>query len=147
MKLHKESALSHLQAYFEELKKGSPTWDADIFIKGANRLANIVGSDRVRYYGETLKGIHYPNSFTELWNQRYPQQPITVLDREIRHQCPPSWSNGLKDFRHVLSYQGEVPLSYGLNELLQGPTTLDCGMFCQLLLWMAIRYLIGWIVQ
>jgi len=43
----------------------------------------------------------------------------------------------------VLTYQGEAPLSKGLNELLQGPTTLDCGMWCQLLLWMAIRYLIG----
>lgn len=143
MKLHNGSASSHLQAYFEELKKGSPTWDIDTFIEGAIRLANLVGSDRVRYYGETLKGIHYPNPFTELWNQIYPQQPITVWDRDIRYQCPPSWSNDLKEFRHVLSYQGEAPLSHGLNELLQGPTTLDCGMFCQLLLWMAIRYLIG----
>lgn len=34
-------------------------------------------------------------------------------------------------------------MSQGLNELLLGPTTLDCGMFCELLVWTAIRHLLG----
>ncbi len=34
-------------------------------------------------------------------------------------------------------------LSAGLDALLQGPTVIDCGMFCQLSLWFGIRYLIG----
>ncbi|EHA21827.1 hypothetical protein ASPNIDRAFT_53663 [Aspergillus niger ATCC 1015] len=142
-KLHDEPASSQLLAYFERLKEGSATWDVDTYIEGMKRLANLVGPERVIYYDEPLKGLHYPDTFAELWNKANPQQPITVYDRDIRYQCPPSWSNGLKDNHQVLTYEGEAPLGHGLNELLKGPTTIDCGMWVALLLWMGIRYLIG----
>jgi hypothetical protein len=67
----------------------------------------------------------------------YPQQPITGLDQDIRLRYPPNWLSGVREDRWVVIYEGEAPLSQGLNELLQGPTTFDCGMFAQLILWMA----------
>lgn len=143
LKLHNEPPSFELQTYFKRLEEGSPTWDIDTLIEGAKCLANLSGPGRVNYYSNALKGLHYANSFTELLNRTYSQQPITIWDQDIRYQCPPSWSNRLEEFRYVLRYQGEANLSQGLNDLLQGPTTLDCGMFCQLLLWMAIRYVIG----
>lgn len=125
------------------MEEGSPNWDLDKFIEGAKSLANLIGPEREKYYDKPLKGLHYANSFTELWNQAYSQQPITVWDQDIRHQCPPSWSYEFRQHRWVLSYQGEAPLSQGLNEFLRGPSTLDCGMYSQFLLWMAMRYMIG----
>lgn len=143
LKLHDEPASENLQAYFKRLEVGSPIWGLDTFIEGAKYLANLIGPEREKYYDKPLKGLHYATSFTELWNQAYLQQPITVWDQDIRHQCPPSWSYEFREHRWVLSYQGEAPLSQGLNEFLQGPSTLDCGMYSQFLLWMAMRYIIG----
>jgi hypothetical protein len=144
-KLHKQPISINLQAYFKRLEEGSPAWNIETFIKGATQFADLNGPERAKCYENPIMGLHYPTSFTELWNIKYPQHPITTWDQDFRRQCPPSWSSELRAglTYWVLSYQGEAPLSQGLNELLQGPTTLDCGMFCQLLLWMAIRYLIG----
>lgn len=142
-KLHREPASIELQAYFKRLEEGSVTWDIDTFVKGARLFADLSGPGRAKYYNNSLKGLHYPNSFTKLWNEKYRQEPITLWDQNIRRQCPSSWSNGLGQAGCFLSHRGDGTLSQGLNHLLQGPTTLDCGMFCQLLLWMAIRYVIG----
>jgi hypothetical protein len=145
-KLRNQPPPVRLRVYQNRLKKGSPNWDIGTFIEGAKEfasLANLSGSKRVECYGHPVAGLHYANSFTAIWNKTYPQQPITVWDQNFRRQCPPSWSSGLREGLWVLSYQGEAPLSQGLNELLQGPTTLDCGMFCQFILWMALRYLVG----
>uniref|UniRef100_A0A093UM96 Uncharacterized protein n=1 Tax=Talaromyces marneffei PM1 TaxID=1077442 RepID=A0A093UM96_TALMA len=142
-KLHDAPASSSLDAYFQRLEEGSPTWDIDVFVEGIKLMASLSGPEKRKYYDNSLKGLHFPTTFTKLWNKAYPKLPITLRDQDIRWQCPPSWSNELKDSRHVITYLGEAPLSQGLNELLKGPTTLDCGMFCQLVLWMAIRYLIG----
>ncbi|OCL10054.1 hypothetical protein AOQ84DRAFT_431039 [Glonium stellatum] len=145
--LYKEPVSIELQAYFKRLKEGSPVWELETFIEGAKRFANLHGSKslRIRHYKNTLLGLHYPTSFVEKWNAINYQQPVTVWDLDFGRQCPPSWSSELSDgyVDWVLTYRGEAPLSQGLNELLRGPTTIDCGMFCQLLLWMAIRYLIG----
>ncbi|KAJ5115557.1 hypothetical protein N7526_011438 [Penicillium atrosanguineum] len=144
LKLHNEPASSSLRAYFETLKDASREWNINNFIEGANYLSNIVGPGKEKYYTNTLKGLHYAESFTQLWNEKYPQQPITALEPDIKYQCPPGWSHKLnEDFRHVLTYEGGAPLGDGLNALVEGPTTLDCGMWCQVLLWMAIRYLVG----
>jgi hypothetical protein len=142
-KLRNEPASTNLQGYFERLKKGCLTWDIETFIEGANTFAKLCGPARVQYYDNPLKGLRSANSFTKLWDETYPEEPITLWNWDIRHQCPASWSNGLEGVRCFLTYRGEGALSQGLNELIQGPTTLDCGMFCQLLLWMAIHYLVG----
>jgi hypothetical protein len=141
--LRNEPASTNLQAYFERLKKGSPTWDIETFVEGANTFAKLCGPARAKYYDNPLKGLRSANSFTKRWNETYPEEPITLWDRDIRHQCPASWTNALEGVRCFLTYRGEGAPSQALNELIQGPTTLDCGMFCQLLLWMAIRYLVG----
>jgi hypothetical protein len=141
--LHNAPATSSLDAYFRRLEEGSPIWNIDVFVEGIKSMASLNGPEKLKYYDNPLKGLHFPTTFTKIWNKAYPQLPITLWDQDIRWQCPPSWSNLLKDSRHVITYLGEAPLSQGLNELLKGPTTLDCGMFCQLVLWMAIRYLIG----
>ncbi|KFY69673.1 hypothetical protein V496_00031 [Pseudogymnoascus sp. VKM F-4515 (FW-2607)] len=141
--LQNEPASIHLQDYFKRLEVGSPTWDIDTFIAGAKCLANLSGSERDKYYCNPLKGLHYPNSFTKLWNQKHPQLPLTLLDVDIRRPCPRTWFNGDKNGRLVLIYHGDAPLSQGLNELIEGPSTLVCGIWCQLLMWMMIRYLIG----
>jgi hypothetical protein len=141
--LHAQPVSVPLQAYFTELKERVPSWDIDDFIRGGNRFAGLWGSKRVEVFPNRVTRLHTPNSFTKAWNEIYSQQPITALDLDIRLQCLLSWLSGVQDGRWVLIYQSEAPLSQGLNKLLQGPTTLDCGMFCQLLIWMAIRYLIG----
>lgn len=96
----------------------------------------------VRYYNNPLKGLLYPTKFVELWNEAYPQHPITIWDQDIRRQAPPNWSSQLKHDSLVLIYQGE-DVWQGINDLLRGPTTMDCGMVQQLLPWIGIRYLIG----
>ncbi|KAJ5115556.1 hypothetical protein N7526_011437 [Penicillium atrosanguineum] len=138
--IHTRPSSRHLSAYFEALTDGSRKWDVDTFIRGAQYLAKIIGPEKGRYFEDPLQGLHYPSSFAELWNQTYPQQRIDMLHFAV---CPPGWSSGIENCRLDLTYTGDGPLSMGLNVLFQGPTTLDCGMFCQLLVWMAIRYLIG----
>ncbi|EXK75621.1 hypothetical protein FOQG_19612 [Fusarium oxysporum f. sp. raphani 54005] len=61
-------------------------------------------------------------------------------------QCPLSWSIRFEqttDWSVVLTYETEGPITQGLDDLFNGPTVLDCGMWCQLLLWMMIRFLLG----
>jgi hypothetical protein len=129
-----EPISSGLQDYFTELNKRIPRFDINSLIEGVKRCAAEL----------PRSGLHNPNSFRKHWKKSNPGHPITISDRHIWLQCPRSWVHEIrKGHRWVLIYQKEVPLSQGLNELLQGPTTLDCGMFCQLLVWMAIRYLIG----
>lgn len=104
----------------------------------------MTGSKKTEYYPEELGGLNYPNRFMEQWNTKYRQLPITIWGQDIRHQSPPGWSYKLRTGAcHMLSYEGEAPLGQGLNHLVWGPSTIDCGVYCQLLLWMAIRYLIG----
>lgn len=136
-----------LKTYLESLRKGCDhtRWNVGTFIEGVKTLANLCGPERVKYYVTPLKGLNYPTTFTQLWNETHPQCPITLWDQNIRRQCPAGWTNTLEDSdtRWVIRYNGDKPLSQGLNDFLCGPTTLDCGMFCQFILWMAIRYLVG----
>lgn len=143
LELHSEPVSSPLRAYFETLKDGSREWSINTFIEGANYLSNILGPEKEKYYPNTLKGLHFPNSFTRLWNERHPQQPISALDAE-KYQCPPGWSNKLnKDFCQVLAYEEEGPLGPALNAVLAGPTQIDCGMWSQLAAVFMMRYVIG----
>ena len=43
----------------------------------------------------------------------------------------------------VLTYHGEGPFTEGLNELMMGPTTVECGIWCPLAFWFATRYTFG----
>lgn len=138
--IYTRSPSHHLSAYFETLKDGSRKWDMDTFIRGAQYLAKIIGPEKGKYYEDPLQGLHLPPSFAELWNQTYPQQRIDLLDFAV---CPPGWSSGIEDNRRDLTWIGDGPPSMALNVFIQGPTTLDCGMVCQVVLWMVIRYVVG----
>lgn len=143
LKLHSEPISSPLCVYFETLEEGSREWSINTFIEGANYLSNVLGHKKEKYYPNTLKGLHFPNSFTKLWNQRHPQQPIPAFGPE-KYQCPPGWSNKLNENScQVLTYEEEGPLGPALNAVFAGPTAIDCGMWCQLAFWMIIRYVIG----
>lgn len=141
--LYMEPASIHLQAYLTTVGTGSP-WDIDTLISNAKTLAKLCGSERERYYGNnSLKGLHYPNSFAKVWNETYPELPTTTFDTDFKRQCHPSWSYEMKEGRYVLTYQGDAPLTQGLNDLFLAPTTICCGMWCQLYLVMLIRSLAG----
>ncbi|KAH9226074.1 hypothetical protein K456DRAFT_1934154, partial [Colletotrichum gloeosporioides 23] len=141
--LHAEEPTDRLQAYFDELRGRTPSWDMEVFIEGARRVCSVVGPERTPHYDNPLKGLHGPNSFTTLWNQKHPQQPATIWNQDFRRRCPPDWASKLKGGEWILLYEAEAPLSQGLNKLLSGPTTMDCGMWCQLLPWMSIRFMLG----
>ena len=143
--LRDRSISSPLEAYFKRLEKGSLEWTIDNFIEGMETFARVCGSERKIHFSNEIQGLHYPNRFIQLWNREYRHLPITLYDQDFRFQCPPSWSY---DFREppstwLLTFNGEIPLSQGLNELIRGPTTIDCGKFRRLLFWMAVRYLVG----
>ena len=143
--LHDEPHSSGLDAYFKRLEEGSPMWDIDTFIEGAKTIARICGPERKSYFGNVLQGVHYLNRFVQLWNQEYPQLSITLSEQKIRFQCPPSWSYDFKEPGQTwsLTFKGEVPFSQGLNELMRGPTSFDCGQSQQFMFWMTIRYVVG----
>ncbi|PCD21365.1 hypothetical protein AU210_016330 [Fusarium oxysporum f. sp. radicis-cucumerinum] len=134
----------------DPITNGSLTGDiaADLktFVEGAERLASICGPERAKYYHNPLKGVHSIDSFKDAFNQAYPKQAITSSDMDIQLQCPPSWSIRFEEttgWSVVLTYEGEGPLTQGIDDVMNGPTVIDCGMWCQLLLWMAIRFLLG----
>lgn len=145
--LHSSPASQGLEMYLENLRTGCDytRWNVETFTEGVRTLANLCGPDRAKYYDNPLKGLNYPTTFTQLWNRAHPQCPITFWDQNFRRQCPAGWTNMLEDTNTgwVIRHTGSKPLSQGLNDLICGPTTLDCGMFCQFVLWMAIRYLMG----
>jgi hypothetical protein len=132
-----------LQNYFETLERGCSTWDEETFIQGVYLFSEIVGYRRREYFSELWSGCKYPNAFEELWRENHPELPITVWDQDFGRQCPTTWSNKILNSRHVLTYHGEGPLSQGLNELVRGPTGVDCGMISQLCFWMGCRYVFG----
>ena len=143
LKLFKEPVSPELEAYFKSFQEARPFWDEETFIECGKQFTNLCGSHRIKHYNNPLLGLHSPVSFVEKWNAINPQQPVTAWDLDFGRQCPPSWSHGLSDESRdwTLTYCGEGPLSQGLNELLQGPTTLDCAMWCQVFFWMCTRSL------
>lgn len=140
--LHAESASILLQTYFTELSERVPSWELQDFLKGIDRFARLWGSERAKTFPNKFSGLHSPHSFAKVWNETQPE-PLTAFDLNIRLQCPSGWVCRTWEGRFVMVYDSNAPLSQGLNELVCGPSTLDCGMYCQLIIWMRIRYLLG----
>lgn len=139
--LHKATVSEPLEEYFAKLKKGKTCndWSTETFIEGARCLTDICGPDRRKFYNSALEGLHYPNTYTELWNDVNSEHPITFWDLDFRRTGPPGWNNKLEASQWVIRYEGEKPLSAGLNDFVRGPATLDCGMFCQLIFgWLSV---------
>ncbi|RKL21540.1 hypothetical protein BFJ72_g14826 [Fusarium proliferatum] len=91
----------------------------------------------------SLQGLLSTNSFVERWNQKYRQNRITFWDQDIRRQCPAGWISKIGDDGWILVYRDDAPGSLGLNNVLKGPTTLDCGMCIPLAHVFAKRYMLG----
>jgi hypothetical protein len=120
----------------------SKNYNLDIFIEGISlftEIANRSSDQRKEYYGSPLFGLHYSNDLMKLWNS---SSSVPIKAYQIQHICPPDWDYELGDGYITLIYRGDSPSS-GLNKLLQGPTIIDCGMFCQLSIWFGIRYMLG----
>ncbi|KAH8655552.1 hypothetical protein BX600DRAFT_500711 [Xylariales sp. PMI_506] len=120
-----------------------PGWGTEAFIERLLYFAKLTGPLRNEYYHKKLQGILDIHSFTTFWNEIYSQQTIPFWDQAFRLVAPPSWFNGFRDGRWVLTYVGDGPLSQGFDDLIKGPVTVDCGMWAVLILWVGIRSMVG----
>ncbi len=132
-----------LDRYFTTLKDGSREWNEETLKTGICAFAAIAGCQRAEYFETPWSGLHYPTEIKELWRRTYPLMPCAVMDQNSGWVCPATWSHTFENATCTLTYCGSTPLSQGLNELATGPTSLDCGMFCQVLIWMGLRYMTG----
>jgi hypothetical protein len=103
------------------------------------KIANLSAKERKDFYGSSFGGLHYNNDLAKLWNQTH--SGANLQSCELNALYPPIFNQGHTHYKSLF-YQGDK-LSEALNTLLQGPTVIDCGMFCQLAFWFAIRSLLG----
>lgn len=105
------------------------------FIIGVRKfitLANTYANERENVFGKKFHGLHYPQNLIDLWNKEYNED--LHLDMI---PIPNGWN---LDLGYV--YKGETPAE-ALDVFVYGPTTIDCGMFCQLSILFGIRYMLG----
>lgn len=117
-------------------------WNPEVFQRGITlftKIANLTPSQRQNYYGNKFAGINYSNCIANLWNEALEEK---VKPSEIEDIAPPGWDCECIDHKHVLVYRGN-DICAALDKLLQGPTPIDCAMFCQLSIWFGIRYMLG----
>lgn len=115
------------------------------FVEGVKRFielanCNPLGKGRESLYGTIYSGLHYNNDLAKLWSTEHPHQSITAA--EITTLAPSEWDSILQDSFITLIYKGQQP-AQALDDLVKGPTVIDCGMFTQLSLWFGIRYMLG----
>ena len=130
-----------LSEVFDEYVSAKPRTHA-IFIEGIVKftvIANLSSEERTFFYGHQFLGLYYPSNITALWNSisnetMYPSSFYTL--------APKDWVSSSGDGSLILIYNGSSP-SRALNQLIKGPTVIDCGMFCQLGIWFGIRYMLG----
>lgn len=135
------------QAFLDNYRQ-EKEWTEANFIEGVKQFAekaNFSAEDREQFYGNRFYGVHYLDDFVQLWNQQY---GIKLSNTNlISQQINPShtgWDFVIEDGFQCLVYKGKGDnLAKALDSLFQGPTFIDCGMFCQLALWFGIRYVLG----
>ena len=146
--LYAEPPSPPLQEKSARWEKGVPvsewTRDSEAFrdkyIEGLLDFAELSGPERDKYFPNEMNGMHNPISMRRMWNERHPQHHIT--EEWMLYQCPPDWFCGIQEGRWLLKYM-EDDWPQGLNNLIKGLTTMDCGMAEQVRHWIAIRYVIG----
>ena len=114
----------------------------DIFTEGVSlftRIANLSPSERMAYYGSSFAGLHYNNDLAKLWNESSDE---LIKAHQLNYICPSGWDYQVENGYFTLVYRGN-DLNSALDKLLQGPTVIDCGMFCQLSIWFGIKYMLG----
>ncbi|KAI5465196.1 hypothetical protein BGZ63DRAFT_402082 [Mariannaea sp. PMI_226] len=119
------------------LQRPSETLDINSYIEAIRLFVNLTGPDRAKYFGK-LTGLHSPSSFLSAWNKEYriKLQPEIPL-------CPFSWAYVYSKGGRGLIYTRDAAVTDGFPELLVRPVIIDCGVWRQLILWLAIWYLIG----
>lgn len=124
---------------FNEPKLISP----EHFAEGVKRfiaLANTDSADRASLYGNPYLGLHYNNDLAKLWNEQNPSEELKAS--QVECLAPAGWDKILQDGVKTLIYKEQQP-AQALDDLVRGPTVIDCGMFAQLSLWFGIRYMLG----
>ncbi len=134
---------SALVRYFTTLQDENRAWNEETLITGIRDFAAIAGYQRAEYFENPWSGLQYPTEVEELWRQTHPCLSRAARDESVGWICPPTWSHTFENAMCTITYCGSAPFSQGLNELATGPTSLDCGMFCQVLIWMGLRYMTG----
>lgn len=112
------------------------------FVAGISQfteIANLTIAQREAYFGNQFYGLHYATSLADFWNTTSPEK---IKAHKLYTICPLGWDYRIEDNHFILVYRGD-DLSTALDKLLQGPTVIDCGMFCQLAIWFGIRYMLG----
>ncbi len=140
-KLHSQPASLALCETLDSFKAGYPSYDA--FKRGVQeftRIANLNYQEREPFFGNSFCGVHYNNDLTAHWNTLHPSEKICAYQLNVT--APHDWDYKCVDDEHILLYKGNDPAG-ALDRLLQGPTVIDCGMFCQLSIWFGIRSVLG----
>jgi hypothetical protein len=139
--LFEEPISKPLDALFRNLvfEERSHIRDIDALIKAIIMFVKITGPERAKYFGE-LTGPHSPCSFVSAWNKAHPTQRQNGVKRVW--PCPSSWNYIIRNGGRELVYQGEA-LADGFIELLVGPVIMDCRMWRQLILWLALWFVFG----
>src|SRR4029077_8242019 len=112
-----------------------------ITLANSNPLDNPLSPGRKAFYGDIYSGLHYNNDLVKLWNASHiDKEPLKAS--HVATLAPFQWDYTLQDSFRILIYKGHQP-AQALDELVKGPTVIDCGMFTQLCFWFGIRYILG----
>ncbi|HEL9716989.1 TPA: ATP-binding protein [Legionella pneumophila] len=124
--------------------------DSETFAEGVKKFIQLANSNpldqkssqgRRALYGTIYSGLHYNNDLVKLWNAAHMDyEPIKAS--HLTTLAPSGWDSTLQDGFITLIYKGQQP-AQALDELVKGPTVIDCGMFTQLSLWFGLRYMLG----
>jgi len=99
-------------------------------------FANLSPTQRRQQFGNPHFGLHYTNDLSKAFSGQVSPEKLSTL-------CPKSWRAGHNaDSALSLVYSGKNP-AQALDELIKGPSVIDCGMFTQLSLWFGIRHMLG----
>lgn len=107
------------------------------------KLKNLARQESICYGYITKIGLHYPNDLAKLWNSGQPQAYHTKPE-SLMSLSPRDWVTEMaeKSGEQIAIYYGQKP-AQALDQLLKGPTTIDCGMYTQLCFWFRIRCMLG----
>ncbi|MFN7096169.1 MAG: hypothetical protein ACK4PR_01210 [Gammaproteobacteria bacterium] len=141
-KLHAKAPSAYLEKFLRSLKLPKEH-TMKILIAGINKfnkIANLSYKEREKIYGSPFSGLYYCNDLTNIWNEKFDTK---IKPNDVILTAPARWwSYRMSEGRTYLVYNGINP-SKALDKLLQGPTVIDCAMFCQISIWFGIRYMIG----
>lgn len=142
-KMHTVEPSRALYRYLKTLEDESRTWNEDTLHTGMRQFTAVVGHERAEYFENPWSGLHYPTKIDELWSQTYPCWSYATNSVTSGWVCPLTWSYTFENSTATLTYCGSGPYSQALNELIIGPTALDCGMWTQVAFGFGMRYMMG----